>query len=494
MNREELRAQYEDALFALLMDEIAEQEGQELLAEAERLNEDPDAAIPEELDAKCRAAMDCTLRKRRSKAAGRKTVRVLKYVLIAAALAVALFSVAYAAIEPFRVGVLNLLLTVEEHATSLTLVPESEKAPDAPSGSVLYYYGIPEIPIDYNMDAQTEIKEARFYSFQNATGELIQLTYLAGNTGTNMNIDTENAQSVTDVNVNGYKGICVEKDGTVQIAWADTDRQVFMTFYATALDTKTAMEMAQSMKYNGSLAPIVYSYNVPQAPSHYKLNFTISEPNHRFYHYTDENGYLLQFNIQQGDTGTRMSVDTENAQVVSNVIINGYEGLYVEKDEYIQVAWADTDHQVFLFVHGDNLTKDTAMELAQSMRYSATAPTNSIIYSYATPAIPNGYNVNFISEVNYDRFFSYVNQAGDIIQVDYVKGNSGTNMSIDTEGAQSVVDVKVNGYEGVCAEKDGTVQVAWVDTDRQVFMTVFATALDTDTVLEMAAAMKYATP
>ena len=44
--QERLFAQYEDAFFALLMNEVAEAEGQELLKKNEQLLADPNAAVP----------------------------------------------------------------------------------------------------------------------------------------------------------------------------------------------------------------------------------------------------------------------------------------------------------------------------------------------------------------------------------------------------------------------------------------------------------------
>ena len=58
MNRkDELREAYEDALFALLMYDVAEHEGARLLEENERLKNDENAAVPESLDRKCRATI-----------------------------------------------------------------------------------------------------------------------------------------------------------------------------------------------------------------------------------------------------------------------------------------------------------------------------------------------------------------------------------------------------------------------------------------------------
>ena len=50
---EQLYESYEDALFALLMDKVAKAEGARLLEENERLQNDPNAAVPEHIDKAC---------------------------------------------------------------------------------------------------------------------------------------------------------------------------------------------------------------------------------------------------------------------------------------------------------------------------------------------------------------------------------------------------------------------------------------------------------
>ena len=52
-NRETRKEQYEDALFALLMDEMAQEDGKELLRLNEQLKQDPGAAVPEAVQRRC---------------------------------------------------------------------------------------------------------------------------------------------------------------------------------------------------------------------------------------------------------------------------------------------------------------------------------------------------------------------------------------------------------------------------------------------------------
>lgn len=52
-NRDKLVEQYEDALFALLMDEVARSEGEAALLLNEQLQNDPNAEVPEEIRDRC---------------------------------------------------------------------------------------------------------------------------------------------------------------------------------------------------------------------------------------------------------------------------------------------------------------------------------------------------------------------------------------------------------------------------------------------------------
>lgn len=52
--REKLMAQYEDALFALIMDEVAEAEGRIAIEENQRLKESGEVEIPAEMSRRCK--------------------------------------------------------------------------------------------------------------------------------------------------------------------------------------------------------------------------------------------------------------------------------------------------------------------------------------------------------------------------------------------------------------------------------------------------------
>lgn len=246
-NRNQIRERYEEAMFALLMDSVAEEEGRELLKQAEMLNRDPNAAVPQELDHRCRKIIAKAGKKEKRERARRWTVKMLRRVVMVAILAGMLFAVAYAAIPEVRVGVRNLILTVNEDSTDLSVRPgtlDNKEKLD----SILYQYTLPEVPREYTQKVTCEERPwLRMYRYETEKRDFIRISLMQGEESTNYGIDTEDA-SVDNVVINGFNGICVEKNGTVQVAWADTEKMVFISVYSTELDKETVLELAEAIK------------------------------------------------------------------------------------------------------------------------------------------------------------------------------------------------------------------------------------------------------
>ena len=119
-NREQLWEDYEEARFALLMDALAEAEGDEALRLSEALNRDPEGALPPEVDRRCEAVIREAFVQRRLHATGRTAVRWLTKVLVAAMLGAVMFAAAFALSEDVRVATLNAVIEVMDDRTQIT--------------------------------------------------------------------------------------------------------------------------------------------------------------------------------------------------------------------------------------------------------------------------------------------------------------------------------------------------------------------------------------
>lgn len=107
--QEQLQEAYEDALFTLLMNHVAEVYGKQALQENRALREDSDAEVPQDIHRACLKAINRTFRKKNARTAGRTTVRILKTVALVALLGALALSAAFAAFPELRAGTLNML-------------------------------------------------------------------------------------------------------------------------------------------------------------------------------------------------------------------------------------------------------------------------------------------------------------------------------------------------------------------------------------------------
>lgn len=247
--REQLQERYEDALFELLMDDVFEMEGEALLQECERLNSDPDAAIPEELDRKCRSLIRSSHRKERARSVGRLTARALKKAAVAAAIAALLMGIAYAAIPEFRVGILNIMLklTETEHSTKMEF-GTNKNIPDDGLFANVSTYALPKIPNGFQLTQIDESAYSRYYYYKNEDKNLI-INIMGASENDVANIDTENAESVEKISISGYDGLCIVKNGCVHVAWGDTDHVIFISIYSRGLTKNAVIKLAEEMKY-----------------------------------------------------------------------------------------------------------------------------------------------------------------------------------------------------------------------------------------------------
>ena len=78
--REELVETYEDALFALLMDEVAQIEGEEAIQLNNELLADSKYAVPETVQRRCKRTIQREFARENRKKLGKSTAKMLQYV------------------------------------------------------------------------------------------------------------------------------------------------------------------------------------------------------------------------------------------------------------------------------------------------------------------------------------------------------------------------------------------------------------------------------
>lgn len=237
--QERLQEQYEDALFALIMNKIATAEGQWAIEENERLKNDPAAAIPEELDKRCRQMIRRHFTKQQVYTAGRFTVKALKRVVMAAGIAALLFTGAFAASETVRINTMNLIVEVFEDNTDFRFV--SRPADSVPQINVGW------VPDGYVLEGQGQDNESVWYEYRKSESESLYIDCTT-TSGTSIGVDTESAE-VKYIEIGNVQAMLITKGNEYQLAWATKDNATFIQVVGSGINQEDLIRVAEKLVY-----------------------------------------------------------------------------------------------------------------------------------------------------------------------------------------------------------------------------------------------------
>lgn len=259
---EELHENLEDAVFSMLMYELAEQEGERLLAEDDM---DNTVVIPKDLDARCRNVIhrEFARRKRRSTAkAVTKTVRkatstLAMLVLIVSALAVS----AFAAFPSVRVELLEVLIEISDVSSKLSIVDKNNPAEPVPDNiqdedapETVLGYSMPLLPEGLHFEDMRLSEDGlgariRYYSADDA--RMVNITI---RTQQAINVDTENADCIEQITINGFDGLLVEEGNRIdiwRIDFENTANTTTINLYCYNMERSDVMLIAEQIRFCG---------------------------------------------------------------------------------------------------------------------------------------------------------------------------------------------------------------------------------------------------
>lgn len=242
--REKLIDNYEDALFAVLMDKVAEEQGAKLREENQRLQNDPAAEVPEHVDAVARQ----TIRKAFAGQNRRSALHVTKRVLNTAAMLVlicsAIFVTAYAAFPEVRLRTLNILIQSSDVASRLTLMQESSTSGhENAERMMLCGYSLPELD-GFSVQGKNEDKHGGWIKYENAENATIRISISTSKT---KYIDTENVDEAAGFSINGHSGIVIEKDNRITLTWSEPEHGTYISLLCYNLNSSFVFQVAEQI-------------------------------------------------------------------------------------------------------------------------------------------------------------------------------------------------------------------------------------------------------
>lgn len=237
--REQLQEQYDESLFALLMDDIAISEGEAALRELADLKNDPNADVPKLVSARSRKTITRYFRRETNRRAGRSALRVMNRIACVMALMMVITITALAASEDFRVNTLNLTINVLEKSTQLSLTNESEVS-ELPELDAAW------LPDGYELTSIDVVSDRSKVYYYTCGDKTIQTTVILMNTTNSLNVDTEDAL-VESIIINGYEGLYIAKYGYNHLAWINHEYSIFIGVLSYNEDIETLLEFSESL-------------------------------------------------------------------------------------------------------------------------------------------------------------------------------------------------------------------------------------------------------
>lgn len=118
--KEELWENYEDAVFTILMETVAEQEGQKALQLMQELKHDPSAQVPEEVQRKAEKTIRKAFAAQKREPIKHFAFKAVQRIIVAVLVVVATTTCVFAAFPEVRANLHNLLISVYQDHTKFS--------------------------------------------------------------------------------------------------------------------------------------------------------------------------------------------------------------------------------------------------------------------------------------------------------------------------------------------------------------------------------------
>lgn len=238
---------YQELSWALAMEQVAIRQGEQARGLEEQLQNDPQAAVPQEIIDHGKN----TIRKKFAAAPIKRVKGALAKVLIAAVICALTISVACAFSPEFKEFLLRAFYSVAETFTSITFQdPEVENVANSQGKITPQFHGLcfEWLPEGYEYADGAETPVVQWVDFENDQQDTISVRIADSEDQTAYNYDYEQ-DTVTSITVGDHQGQIIENEDGMGLIWVDTGRMKSVSIYASHLSQKKLLQLAESLRY-----------------------------------------------------------------------------------------------------------------------------------------------------------------------------------------------------------------------------------------------------
>ena len=241
---QERNSKQEEALFTLLMDQVARQENQQAREAMERLARDPSAAVPALSQRRCMQTIQRGLLRRDLRSAGRVLRRLAGRAAVILAVAALCFSVAFAVSPTLRSQTVRWV--VETFDTHTLLRPGSRTdrsgGSSRPSGLT-----VGRLPTGVTLTETNLSQGIWFYRYADGDGCWLEIRLMAFSGDGVMCVDTEDA-GMHRLTINGYPAFTTHKNGMSTVVCTLDDWSSVLTVTGKGFSVDDLAQVAEGVR------------------------------------------------------------------------------------------------------------------------------------------------------------------------------------------------------------------------------------------------------
>ena len=290
--------------------------------------------------------------------------------------------------------------------------------------------------------------------------------------------------------------VAVVSLSSVVVASAEAREAVAEAIYHLVLrktDRYTEVSIGNS---TGFIDPEIYDWEGAYAPTYMPNGFIFTDKidtgTGYYITYGNGNEYIMFY---QDSNHVGANFDTENADIVDEIMIGSSKGLYIYKDGYTIVSW--NIGNTFMFLEG---TADTYefIKIAEGIKPLGKTETEEPTEEYEFVDLEiytwdNAYGMTYISE-NYcmqdcikmdtEKIIIYSDGENEII---FSQACETTVEKIDTENADTVETITIGKSKALLVVKKDVTTIVWQENN--VYMSIVGTA-PTEEIIKIAEGIK----
>ncbi|ADY57019.1 hypothetical protein Sgly_2746 [Syntrophobotulus glycolicus DSM 8271] len=247
MDKNQLLEELAEIQIKLAMTSYAERDGQRLLQENEELRKDPFYQPTVEAKRKFKRMINQHYYKQKAKNILQIFSRNLNKTAVVFSLLIVLLLTSAFTVQAVRIKVLNLFISMEDKYTEIRL---EDKGTIVGNDLLINWenaYAPAVIPEGYSISNLTNHQNLKSIEYTSKNGGIILFQQIDKNGSTN--VDTENAEKVEKVTVQGREGLLVNKEGLITVIWSNDSYGFILHAQTADLGNKDVFQIAESVTW-----------------------------------------------------------------------------------------------------------------------------------------------------------------------------------------------------------------------------------------------------